>query len=610
MTGIPSEVYDRIGGGSGDPAESAASPGGPQASGSTTLANPAPWFVEWLTGQRPGEPGPVVNEWTALNYAALYACVSLIANTVASLPLKVYRRRKNGEGQDEAPDRPEYDRFQVEFNPNTSAMTGREAGVGHLLTWGNSYCQIVRNKFGEVLRLQPLGPDIVCAETNDRGELQYEVTNRKTGQVEHTLPRDQVLHVPGLSFDAMCGYSTVRVARHAIRTGMAQDREAEKFVTRGIRPPGAIKMPAGKKFANDAAALKFRDTFRRLHNTEDGSLNIIILEDGYEWEQLGVDPESAQLLESRQFSAIEICGIYHVPPHLVALVEKTSSWGTGVEEMTIGFVVYCILPILRRIEQEINRKLFRDPGSRDYFAEHVLSGLLRGDSFKQSQAIKIYVNLGVLTINEARRLLGWNPVKGGNVRYFPLNMGRVDAETGEDIPPPPAAELPAVQSGGEPPTPAPSNPSNPSNPPPADDAEARARLAASLRTAIVSASGRCLRKEAAEATRAARKSDGFVAWVHSFYPKHREMIEESLGPLLDAWAAAFGNITTADGSIYPPWSWVGKHVSRSEQDLMAAAECKPNELAAAVERTVERWQSDRLAELAAEFQPGGVPNAV
>src|SRR5262249_31527758 len=161
-----------------------------------------------------------------------------------------------------------------------------------------------------------------------RGELEYEVYDRQTGQVIETLPRDEVLHVPGLSFDAMCGYSMVRVARHTIRTGVAQDREAERFITRGIRPPGAVKFPPGEK-----AALRFRDSFRRLHSSEEGSLNVIILEDGADWQSLGVDPESAQLLESRKFTALEICGIYHVPPHMVGLVEKTTGWGTGIEEL-------------------------------------------------------------------------------------------------------------------------------------------------------------------------------------------------------------------------------------------------------------------------------------
>jgi HK97 family phage portal protein len=560
----------------------------PQASegGTTTLAKPAQWFIDFLTGNPGGERGTIVNEFTALNYAALYSCVSLIAQTVASLPLKVYRRRKDG-GQDEAADRPEYARLQVEFNPNTSAMSGREAGLGHLLTWGNSYCQIVRNRAPsrDVIRLQPLGPDIVCPGLNDRQELEYEVYNRESGKVEATLRRDEVLHVAGFGFDAMVGYSTVKVAKSVIRTGMSQDREAERFATRGFRPPGAIKMPLGKKFADEQQAMKFRNTFRKLHATEDGSLNILILEDGTEWVNLGIDPESAQLLESRKFSPQEIASIYHVPPHMAGLVEKVTSWGTGIEEMTIGFVVYCLLPIIRRIEQEYNRKFFGDSG--ELFCEHVLSGLLRGDSLKQAQAIQIYMNLGLLTVNEARRILGWNPVKGGNIRYYPLNMGRVD-ENGDDIP-----ALAAVDPGA--PTPAKQHPQKqPEQQSARSSAHDPVKLAVSLRKAIVAAAGRCLRKEAAEAVKAARKPESFLAWVDAFYDKHAEMLEENMTPLVEAWAEAFGSCP------YLP----SVHIGRSRADLLMAAGCRATELVASIEKLTERWTSERLAELAAQLQPG------
>lgn len=552
----------------------------------STLSNPMQWFIDWARGSAGGPSHVVVNEHTAMGYAALYSCVSLIAGTVASLPLKVYRRRADG-GQDEAAERPEWQRLQVEFNPNTSAMSGREAGLGHLLTWGNSYTQIVRNRLPsrDVIRLQPLGPDIVEVDTSDAGELIYRVYDRGTGKLEVTLRRDEVLHVPGLSFDAMCGYSVVRIAKNVLRTGMAQDREAERFVTRGIRPPGAIKFPAGKKFADEQQAIRFRNSFRKIHSTEESALNVVVLEDGAEWQSLGLDPVSAQFLESRKYSPTEICSIYHVPPHMVGLVEKVTSWGTGIEEMTIGFVVYCLLPILRRIEQEYNRKFF--PDSRDLYCEHVLSGLLRGDTYKQAQAIQIYMQLGLLTVNEARRLLGWNPIVGGNVRYYPLNMGRVD-DQGRDIP-----AVAAVDPGSPAAPPqrsvvAPAQP--PAAAPPSRSPES---LAGPLRKALVATAGRYLRKEAAEATKAAKKPEGFVAWLDAFYARHSEHLGEAAGPLVEAWAGAFGAC---------PYTVEG-HVRRSKAELLRAAECRADELGAAVERVTQRWSSERLVELASELQP-------
>ncbi len=420
MTGIPSEVFDRI---------------GSEPTAASTLGAPERWFLNWAGVESPSAPISV-NEFTALNYTILYACVTLIAGTIASLPLKVYRRLPGNGGSEEATERPEFDLLQREFNPNTSAMTGREAGVGHLLTWGNSYCQIVKNRKGDVLRLQPLGPDITRPRLNDRRELEYDVRDPLSADVT-TLPRDQVLHVPGMTFDALVGLSPIRVVRSAIRTALTQEREAEKYIANGIRPPGAIKFPQGRKFATTEQATEYVERFRRLHSGPDGASRIPVLEDGADWVRLGIDPASAQLLESRKFQAVEICGLYRVPPFMVGLVEKTTAWGTGIEEMTIGFVVYCLLPTLRRIEQEYNRKLF--PNDRKLYCEHVLSGLLRGDTLKQAQALKFYMEWGLLTVNEGRRLLGWNPVQGGDVRYFPLNMGRVDAD-GNDLPSPAAAE--------------------------------------------------------------------------------------------------------------------------------------------------------------------------
>lgn len=571
--------------------------------GTATLEKPSGWLYDFFTGNPGGTAnGPIVNEHTALNYAALYSCVSLIAGTVASLPLKVYRRRSDG-GQDEAPERPEYDRLQVEFNPNTSAMSGRETGLGHLLTWGNSYTQIVRNRLPsrDVIRLQPLGPDIVCPDTNDKDELEYEVYDRQTGQVIETLRRDEVLHVPGFSFDAMCGNSVVRMAKSILRAGMAQDKEAERFVTRGIRPPGAIRMQPGKKFADEKQAIKFRDTFRKIHSTEEGSLNIVILEDGMEWIALGVDPVSAQLLESRKFSAQEIASIYHVPPHMMGMVDKVTSWGTGIEEQTIGFVVYTLLPILRRIEQEYNRKLFR--GDASLYCEHVLSGLLRGDHLKRSQALQIMMDRGIITVNEWRRLEGMNPVKGGNIRYYPLNMGRTD-EDGNDIPPAVAAGAAGdagAAGGAKPPGTVPS----PGQAPPKAIAPSLAhdptKLADSLRAAIVGAAGRCLRKEAAEAVKAAKKPESFCQWVDAFYAKHAEMVNDACRPLMEAWGAAFPTVMT-DGTDWPALS-VKAHVDRSQRDLLTAAECKADELGGAVEKVTQRWTSDRLAEIGASLQP-------
>lgn len=559
---------------------------GPQAG---TLSEPEPWFVQWATGNQGQSGGPYVNERTALCYLAVYSCVSLIAETISALPLITYRR--NGRMRERATDLTIYGVLHDQFNPRMSSPVARETMTGHLLTWGNEYAQIVRNKSGStVLEIQPLGPDVVEPRV-ERGEVVYDVYDRQTGKLLLTLPADEVLHVPALGFDGIIGYSPIRVAKTAIRAGIAQDRESERFITRGIRPPGAIKFPPGWKFKDEQAAIKFRDSFRRLHATEDGSLNILVLEDGADWMQLGIDPESAQMLESRKFSRAEICGLYRVPPFLIGDMEKTTAWGTGIGEMIDGFIKFTLLHWMDKKEKEFNRKLFGV--NAPLYCQHLVEALERADIIKRTQALTQQILHGMRSPNEAREVENLNPHPGGDVYFYPLNVGRVDDE-GDDIPPPAAATAPAGPA--------------PQSPPPASKpaALANTRLADSLRKAIVAASARCLRKEAEQAKRAAQKPGDFLVWMEGFYPKHREMIDEALRPLLEAWGAAFGSITDECGvPDNPATSLIAWHMTRSAAELLHTAECKPDELPMAVERLAEKWLGDRLLDVAAKFQLQG-----
>jgi HK97 family phage portal protein len=396
-------------------------------SAGTTLGNPATWFTEWATGStRGGEVS--VNEHTALNYLAVYDCVSLISATIARLPLLTYR--KEGKRKIEATDHSVYPLLLRELNPRMSAMTGRELVVAHLLTWGNSYSQIIRNRSGSrVLQINPIGPDVVKPRLVG-AEIVYDVFKRSTRELLGTYGAKEMLHVPGLGFDGITGYSPIRVAKSTIKAGIAQDLQGERFVTRGIRPPGAIKWPQGKRFKDKQEAIRWRNDFREIHATGDSDLNVLVLEDGAEWQNMGMDPKSAQLLESRKYSKLEICGLYRTPPHMIGIVDVTSSWGTGVAEQTQAWINFCLLDWMRRIEQEFSRKLFDDPAM---FVAHDLDELLAGDLLKRTQARQIQHMRGIITDNDWRELEGWDPVTGGDVRHFPLAEGRIDAN-GEILP--------------------------------------------------------------------------------------------------------------------------------------------------------------------------------
>lgn len=572
----------------------------PSERSASNLSSPEPWFIQWATGNQGLEQGPYVNEHTALNYLAVYSCVSLIAGAIAALPLVTYRQ--DGRKKTRATDLRVYSVLHDEFNPRMSSAVARETMTGHLLTWGNEYAQIIRNKSGsEVVQLQPLGPDIVEPRLNDRGDVVYDVFDRETRKKVATLDSEDMIHVPGMGFDGICGYSPIRVAKKAIRCGMAQDNEAERFITRGIRPPGAIKFPTGRKFKDQAEAEKFRAGFRKLHNSEDNSLNIMVLEDGASWEALGIDPESAQLLESRQFSRGEIAGLYRVPPHLVGDVNKVTSWGTGIAEQVDGFVKFTLLPWLVKKEMEKNRKLFGN--SKDLYCKYTLEGLERANLANRTASLFTQFQCGAITQNEWREVEDRNPLPGGDVSFYPLNLGRVDSE-GNDIPPPSAGD---GETDAEP-IPPPTSPA-PDKKPILDDANDsedprkssyKAQLAKGLRGAIIAGVSRCLRKEAEQAKRAANKPNEFLAWADAFYAKHQTDVEESLRPLLEAWQAAFPVVMLTDSDW--PTQCAANHCETSRLDLVQASDCKPSELVTAVEKVTERWLSSRLIKLTDEFQ--------
>lgn len=551
----------------------------------STLSNPQPWFVNWATGGE-AAPGPVVNEHTSLKYITVFSCVSLLAGVEASLPLITYRRGKSGRGKDRAFDLNVYGVLHDEFNPRTSSPVARETMMGHLLTWGNCYAQIVRNKSGsEVLQLSQLGPDVVTPRLTEgrKPELVYDVYQRETRELIATLPATDMIHVPGLGFDGFVGYSPIRVAKSAIRAGMAQDQQAERFVTRGIRPPGAVKFDKGKKFANEQQAIEWRKRFNLIHSHEEADLNIVVLEDGADWVSLGIDPVDAQLLESREFSALQVCGLYRVPPHMVGLVSKSTSWGTGIGEQVDGFIKFTLLPWLTKKEKEFNRKLFGAGG--DVFCEYLLEGLERADIQKRTEAMLKQLQSGVRSPNEWREMENLNPHPGGDVYFFPLNLGRVDSE-GNDLPPP---EQAATQP----------------KPPPASNPDA---LAATIRRNLAASLARCLRKEAERAKGWAKRPDQFIRSAEEFYADHRAMVEEHVRPPLETWQAAFPAVS--GGAVDWPSYLADLHCNRSVADLVAAAECQPTELLAAVERLTQRWLTERPAEVAANLQLPEVSRAV
>ena len=366
--------------------------------------------------------GPVVNSDTAWRSTAVYACVRIIAGVIASLPLYTYRR-KGPDDNELALDHLLFSVLHKQPNPIMSAFSFWEAGVAQVLLNGNLYALIGRNYGGDPLDLKLINPKRVATEEKN-GRLIYTITLDDGYQAVYD--QDDILHVPNIGWDGLKGMSTISAGMQAIGLSMAAEEHSARFFSNGAQPGGVLKYP--KKLSPDQAE-QLRDYWTRKHAGLENAHVPAILTEGGEFEQITINAEDAQLLESREFQVVDIARLFGVPPHLIGEVSKTSSWGTGIEQMSIGFVNFTLRPHLKRIEQEINRKLFR---TNRFYSEFNVSGLLRGDVKARHESYRIargsMQEPGYMTINEIRKLENLPPIAGGDEIIRPLGQEKDDQE--------------------------------------------------------------------------------------------------------------------------------------------------------------------------------------
>lgn len=392
----------------------------------TTLRNPSDWFIEAL-GLRDSSSGEKVSHSAALGLSPYYCGLRMIAETVGSLPLNVYKRRPN-RGQDIWRDHPAHALLHDAPNPEMTAMSFRQTLCGHAIGHGNGYAEIVRRGDGMPEQLWPLMPNRTRPIRADDLSLWYEV-GIEDGSFRY-LPAADVLHVPGLGFDGVSGYSLIRVAMDSIGMHLAQEKYGAKFFKNG----GHVSA-----VAETDGVLK-QETFDRLKKEIavkigglDNSHRIALLEAGIKLKPLNITNEDAQLIESKRFSIEEWARWLNMPPH--KLKEMSHSTFSNIEHQNIEWVVDTIRPWLVRFEQEYNRKLFRQPEL--FYAKHVVDGLLRGDQKSRNEAYAIGRSWGWLSANEIRDLEDRNPLDAdiGDTYLTPSNMQRADlvgqAESGD-----------------------------------------------------------------------------------------------------------------------------------------------------------------------------------
>lgn len=359
--------------------------------------------------------GENVTESTALTYSAVWNAVSLISGTIGALPLHLMQRK--GKSKNILDNRRLYRVMHDQWNPFMTAMAGRECLMAHVLTWGNGYAEIVRNGYGEVIELWPIAPDRVTPSM-ERGSVVYEI--RMDGQPNLTLPRERILHVPGLGYDGFMGYSVIAMARKSIGLGMAMETFGSLYFGKGTHPSAVITHPQQLK---DPKA--FRTAVSEVYAGLGNSNQLMVLEDGMKIEKVGIPPEDSQFLESRQFQIPEVARWFNLPPH--KLKDLTRSSFSNIESEQTSFYVDSILPWLVRLEANYNMQLLTPSDKnlsgygRIYF-KHNAEGILRGDTASRAAFYGAMLDRGVYSINEVREKEDMDPIPGGDVHLVPLNF--------------------------------------------------------------------------------------------------------------------------------------------------------------------------------------------
>jgi HK97 family phage portal protein len=480
-----------------------------------------------ILGGTPAKSGAMVNEKTAMQNVAVFACIRILAETPASLPLFVYRRQRNG-GRERAPEHPTYSVLHDMANPEMTAMTFRETVQGHAVGWGNGYAYIVRQD-GWVTELWPLLPD-KTRPARVNGQLVYNVL-LPNGEQRILNPVD-VLHVPGFGFDGLQGYNPIRLAREAIGLGMAAEEFGARFFGQGTNLGGVVEHP-GK--LGQQAHENLRTSLTQSYQGLGKSHLLLILEEGMKYQKFGVPPNEAQFLETRKFQVTDIARLFRVPPHMIADLDRSTY--SNIEFQAIEFVVHTLRPWLVRWEQAINYKLFTPRERKKYYAEHLVDGLLRGDAKSRAEALATLRQNGIINADEWREIENMNPQEGevGKQFWIMSNMIPVvspapeSAEPGPDLP----AGTRAIPERRD------------------NSVNARVRLAKAYERLFEDAGRRIVRREKADIEKIglkllAENPERFDRWLDEFYEAAPEWIARTIMPVVLSYAEAVQALAAED----------------------------------------------------------------
>ncbi len=556
------------------------------------LLNPEPWLLKAL-GYRPTHSGTNVTEQTALTFSAVFSCVSVLARTMAAMPIKTYERLETG-GKRVARQHPLYKLLRSAPNPEITASTFKSTAMAHLALWGNAYAEIEFNRVGEPRALWLIPPWKVEPRRTQKMVLYYEI---RTDQGEtRTLLPSQVLHIPGLGIDGVKGLSPVALHRQGIGLGLAAQEFGARFFGQGTNLGGFIEIPGKMK---DATVENLRKDINDKYGGLGKSHRLLFLEEGMKYHQAGMPMTDAQFLESRKWEVNEVARIYNVPLHLIQEHEKSTSWGTGIEQMNLGFVVHTMTPYMVNWEQEIERKLHF--GNDDYFSEFLVEGLLRGDSQARAEYYNKMFNVGGFSPNEILEKENMNPIgPEGDERFVPLNMVPLKR---------------AIEDNHEPKAKAPSKPDESKGAESGIEkrsGKTRHRIAKSYQRIFEDVGKRIVRREEwevmgkAKELLASRDKNTLLEWLEQFYKKHPEYIKKQMLPAVTSLAEAIQAEVAGEVDIEAGMTPELKKFTREYVDVFAARHVSSSQgqLAQVIQEAYDAG-SDELEALQARFDEWG-----
>lgn len=387
------------------------------------VTNPSKWLINIIGGPET-YAGEQVNTDVAMNIAAVYACVRILSNHVAMLPIQLY---KNVAGKRKrAPDHPVAKLIETRPNPYMTPFQFKQTMEAHRQLYGNAYAEIQYSNSGYPKALWILNPTVtsIVMEKNRDGNLKkYWIKTILPNGKTVCLPYENVLHLKGLSTNGLTGKSPIEVARETIGIQIAGQKFTGQFYANGTMTSGVLKVPQSLK---PEAKTVIRQEWERFNNGLENSHRVAILDAGLDYQSLGIKQSEAQYIETQKFSIAEIARIFNVPPHMLAELERATF--SNIEQQSLEFIRDTLSPLLISWEQELQYQLFLedDVFNKKYYFKFNINSLLRGDSQARAAYYEKMINLGIYSINEVRELEDKDKIKNGDKHYMSLNYIDID----------------------------------------------------------------------------------------------------------------------------------------------------------------------------------------